>query len=416
MRTHHAPRRIVPLSIALVTAVAGVAVGVAPSASGAVAAAPTYCSDTAAPAAASFAMSPRRVDVRAAAGKVHVKVPVTDGLVGSGVADVIVSVESPAAHGIGRGFSARLKRTSGTALNGTWKGTLTFRRFTNNGTWTITSLEIDDRVGNSHTYTTADLSGAGLPTTIKVRSHPDLIKPKVHDFSFSPRHPDSTHGAKRVRVSATVTDRGGSQVRTVWAGFGRYDPNHGTFGSSVQLRHRPGSNEFVGHLTVPVHADRESPAVWDVTLYAIDHADNVRGFTTGGLHNAGWPSMLTVINKADAHVPRLTTLSFAPDTFDTSAGQGLVHVVAHFADAGTGVRSAQISFTGTDGEGYGAFRLTHGTNHDGTWRATAVFPRCSSGTMTADVLVFDGVGNQHDYSDTDLSGLTLPWFVTATAS
>jgi hypothetical protein len=83
---------------------------------------------------------------------------------------------------------------SGTPLNGVWESTITFPRFSEEGTWTVDFFTIKDRTRNLTNFTAAGLSAAGFPSTIEV------IKPSLI--------PDGTIGSGGGQVSdQTFGDR-----------------------------------------------------------------------------------------------------------------------------------------------------------------------------------------------------------------
>ena len=408
--SHRSTGRLMALAALVTVTLSGVVSVPSPAA----AVTPTFCSDATPPALLGLRFTPKQVDARLAPKVVTFTADVTDDL--SGVGSVRVEVVSPSNSGVSRSLAAQLVRVAGTRLDGMWKGTITLAPWTNKGSWTVTGVQVTDRVGHYTTVDTAALVVLGSPTSFEVLAHPDVFAPAVQDFGFRPHTVDTRSAAQRVKVHATVTDRGGSRVRTVIVSFGRYDPIDGSYGSSVRLTRRPGTDRFVGRLVVPVRADRESPAVWDVSLFAIDRATNQASYSTGDLHNAGWPRRLKVVTRPDSHPPRLTDLTFSPDTVDASAGPVSVSLVAHINDRGSGVRRAAGSFSGGSGTATFDFQLSGGSRTDGSWGADAVIPRCATGIKALYLTLTDATGNAHEYTPAELLSLGFPAYLTVTSS
>lgn len=61
-----------------------------------------------------------------------------------------------------------LTRQTGTALDGTYSGTMTIPRFSAQGDWTVDFVYVADEAYNSAFIGTAALAAAGFPTKLHV--------------------------------------------------------------------------------------------------------------------------------------------------------------------------------------------------------------------------------------------------------
>jgi len=130
-------------------------------------------SDTAKPTLASFARTPATLDVRQKNKTVSITVRAKDKAAG-------VSFVSANFTSANAGFSATtyLKRVSGTAKNGVWKGKATvYKCFSEKGVWKA-DVWVYDAAGNSREYTAGALSTKGWPSKITVNAR-DNVAPTV---------------------------------------------------------------------------------------------------------------------------------------------------------------------------------------------------------------------------------------------
>ena len=131
-----------------------------------------------------FSRTPALVDVRTSNGKVTLTVKARDSL--SGVADVTVALRRP---DVGTSVISRLRRVSGTAKDGTWRGTVRFERCATPAMVLHAELIIGDRAGNFREY--AELR-PGWPKTVTIAAA-DHIAPFA-ELTNSPPPPDGPVG------------------------------------------------------------------------------------------------------------------------------------------------------------------------------------------------------------------------------
>ena len=153
-------------------------------------------------------MTPGSVDVSAAPATVEVTARWTDSGSGlpCGTEMTIQSRTSP------QSASGVLVRSQGASSDATFKGTLTIRRGSANGTWTMDSMSGTDLMGNIARYGTgrgvkAWPPGSNISISV-ANSSPDTSAPKLESVALSPAAIDVTASPKTINASARVTDAG----------------------------------------------------------------------------------------------------------------------------------------------------------------------------------------------------------------
>lgn len=137
-------------------------------------------SDSSKPTLASFARTPASVDVRTSNKSVTATLRAKD--TGAGVSYVAVSFSGP------NGFATSLamRRVSGSANNGVWKGTGTIARCrSSQGAWTARVFVVD-LVGNQKEYTASALASKGWPSKVTVTAGDHVVPTVTGPSSVAP--------------------------------------------------------------------------------------------------------------------------------------------------------------------------------------------------------------------------------------
>ena len=396
-------------AIAVSTALLVVAAGVVSAPQPGVAVAAGVCDDTTAPTLEGFTISERNVDVRKRSATIYVTAALSDD---SGVSRAFFYARTP----LKNARSHRLSLTKGTARDGVWTGRVRIPRYTSDGTW---GLEVSavDKVGNELYAGRPDLRAAGYGSRFDVKSKPDVEEPRVRDFSFTPRSVDTRDGPERIEVTVRATDGGGSGVESVEVFFDRgpIDEDAVRLGSS--LRAVPGSNKFVGQIRVSRRADRVVEATWNLELMVRDGSDNSKFLDASDLRQHGWNNRLRVVNKSDAHLPKLRDFSFTPTSALNSDLTG-VAAKAKISDRGSGIRQAVVYMESqTTSSTVGFLDLSSGTLRDGTFQGSVEIRACAQpGDYSVEkVELLDRTGNARVYNTAELQSLGFPVILTVTS-
>ncbi len=231
---------------------------------------------------------PTKIDVTAGSKSVAFEAKVTDD--NSGVSSVYVS------------FDKYLNSWSNyVSLNSTGKGSGSFDQYSNNGTYKITSVSVSDVVGNSKSYSTADLESMGVKTSFEV-SGAGKVKPIVVSDTQPPvlkslTFPkiDVSAGDKKVTFEAKVTDDS-SGVSSVTVNFDQKLSLPDGAVTSLNL----GS---VGTVTQTVKNYSHSGTFNISSVLVSDKAGNTKTYSTSELSSLGIATSFEVVNNTDSTPP-----------------------------------------------------------------------------------------------------------------
>ncbi len=163
----------------------------------------------------------------------------------------------------GQGTFTTLARTSGTALDGVWQGTLTVPQFAEQGTWSLGLRRVARRRRQQENLTRSEIAAAGWPTSFEQTGADDLVAPELVDFSFSPASVDTSagachdqrHGPGHRRPGGSDRHRCGLQ-RALWR-------PQGTFTTLARISGTALDGVWQGTLTVPQFAEQ---GTWSLGL------------------------------------------------------------------------------------------------------------------------------------------------------
>ena len=110
-----------------------------------------------------FSFSPTSIDTSAAPQTITVTARITDDL--AGFYDGAVYFYSPSLGQSAHAGFGPSNRVSGTDLDGTYKDSMTVRKFSEQGTWAVRNANWVDNASNRAELSTADLVAMGFPTT-----------------------------------------------------------------------------------------------------------------------------------------------------------------------------------------------------------------------------------------------------------
>ena len=243
--------------------------------------------DVTPPSLESFAATPAAVDVSNGSATVSVAMALRD--VGSGVRLVQVRMFSPSGKQI---TDVAYEPASGTRNDGTFVVKLPIPQNFDAGTFSITSVEVSDALGNGRSYTESQLQAAGYSTKIQVTaSGADVSPPSLHGFTVSPTSVDVSGGSATVSVAMALRDVG-SGVRLVqvrmFSPSGKqitdvaYEPASGTRNDGT----------FVVKLVIPQNFDTGTFAITSVEIG--DALGNGRSYSESDLQAAGYATRVQV--------------------------------------------------------------------------------------------------------------------------
>ena len=266
------------------------------------------------PVITSLTQSTDTVDVRTKSARITFTAKATDTV---DIKRVVLSVASPF-HRTPRPATVNLALTSGTAKDGTWTGTLTVPRFSQNGTWKITGIDPWDAGGGGWGYSTDTSSGgqdwgAGWARTYRVISKNDLTAPTVTSVKLSHGIANTTSQTQTL-VATVVAGDNLSGVRTIRVS-GSVTVN------GVSYSTRGGLLTLVSPIAKS-HAYKVSFLVpkgvgggthtWSLLVTFSDAVANAGSLDRAHLLAKHFTSTFKVVSKTDLTPPKLTSVSMSP--------------------------------------------------------------------------------------------------------
>ena len=351
----------------------------------------------------SLSMTPRRVNVIAHSQVVTFATHATDS---RAITNLGLTLMSPKLHGVRRYVDARLTLANGTRKDGTWRGTATIPRWTNPGTWTIDTIWVYDSESFSGvSYSPAKQAGSlpfksGWPRTVQVKATPDIRSPKLTGFTLSARSVNTSTAAKRIKLTAKTTDDLSGVASKIYVNVRPMDSERAVSANATLVRSAGSSRKgtYSGWLVIPrwVGGGR---ALWELDLYARDHAGNDFDIGSFDLESRGFASTIAVTSRTDRSRPTVTSISYSPTTVDATSRDKRIAVTVKAGDTFAGVGAVTFGFSSPSGYDSGGednlspnvTELTQTSRH--IWQGTLTIPRCSDpGTWTAFVELADKGG------------------------
>ena len=253
----------------------------------------TSTPDVVPPVVKSVSVSPSSVSTTSKPKTVKVTAKITDNLSGVSGAGAFATV-TVGKHTYSTGGA--LKRTKGTAKNGTWTGTMPIQKWVGSGShkWNVT-VQATDMAFN----TSGPKNGS-----FKVTSKTDATSPKLKSFTFAPKSVDSHATPKGKNVAVTL--KASDTLSGVAYGQVTFTSPSG-FQSSGFLSRSAGT-AFSGTWKAIVNIPRCSESgTWTGSVTLIDVAGNQTKYTSAQLKAKGYAINLKVtaldIQAPSASVP-----------------------------------------------------------------------------------------------------------------
>lgn len=177
----------------------------------------TGTSDLAAPLLVSYTFTPAAVNLSGAPVTVTGTISATDNL--SGLYLAYIAFYSPSGQQRVDCYPVPGDPDSGTPLNGSYSCSGQFTPGMETGAWRVQFVELRDRVGNGRYYTTQELTGMGLPTTLTVSAVSDLTPPSFTGLTLSPLSINTGSAAAWITGTVTASDAGSGLRQAVVALF-----------------------------------------------------------------------------------------------------------------------------------------------------------------------------------------------------
>lgn len=393
-------------------------------------------SDTNAPVLVNLVIDPDQIDTSASDQTVTLSVDVTDDL--SGYSYGYAYLYSPSGQVWVYAYLG--EPVSGTPLDGRFRGYLTIPRYSEAGTWTLSSLILYDRTGNALQLDAAALAAGGFPNALQVvSSDPDTAPPDLIGLSVAPTAVDVSAAAQTLTFTLDVLDdKSGLDVppqpnRDLNHLVELYSPSrrqyvwaHYADAVLVDGPNADGAYRYEISVKMPRYAE---PGDWVIIVNLTDRAGNSRYYDSS-FADPPWPgaspTRVTVTsNPADTTLPVIGSAGVSPSLINTSSGDRSVDFTLALRDDLSGLGPLQIGnvlycfaygfFYSPSGQQsrtaclYNDAQLIAGTRLNGTWKTSVFFPQYSEeGTWNLTVLsVRDQAGNFRYLNAADLAAAGL---------
>jgi hypothetical protein len=212
--------------------------------------------------------SPDPVDTSASAQPVSFTVTATDDA--SGVSSGSVYFRSPSGRQQFYGWFGDQSRTGGTAQAGTYSVTATLPRYSEQGTWTLSSVNGTDLAGNS-VYLSGSQLGA-LTASFEQLGISDQTAPTVSALSVSPAAVNPANSAQTVTAEIQITDDLSGFTGPAYGSLTFQGPNWQSAYGSFSEGRRTSGDARNGTYAVDVAVPR-SAALGSWTLSSISVSD-----------------------------------------------------------------------------------------------------------------------------------------------
>jgi hypothetical protein len=351
-----------------------------------------------------LSFSPSSIDTSRGPANVSVNATVTDS--SSGVSYMEITFVDPSGTFVRRGSATFSPARSVSSLL-----TVTFPQAGVSGTWTVGTVFLADKAGNTQILNPDALAGAGFPTNLLVTSVSDTTPPRLINFAITPSPVDTASAPANVNVNFTASDDlSGINVFQV---FFVSPTGSSTLRGAVSLTPTTSAS---GSATVTFPQFSE-PGAWTVGgLFLADAAGNTLVLDSAGLEERRFPTTFTVKSKSDSTPPTLGYFHFAPTSIDISGADVNVTVSFQLTDDLSGATTFQAAFLSPSGAvtETAATSFVPGTTVNSS--TSVKIPRGGeSGTWTVTrVFLADAVGNTRILTIDDLAAQKFPTQLTVT--
>ena len=168
--------------------------------------------DAAPPVLAGLSFSADSIDTSASAQTVTLQAHITDDLAGLNTGSCCMTsyltFQSPSntyGHNLTVTFDAST-RVSGSATDGVYEIPLTLPRYSEQGTWKVSSGSLYDAAFNYRNLSSSDITAGGFPTTFQQTGIGDTTPPVLTIESVTPAQVDTSTSSQTVTVRTHVTD------------------------------------------------------------------------------------------------------------------------------------------------------------------------------------------------------------------
>lgn len=318
------------------------------------------------PAIATLKISPTQVNVKT--GK---RTVVISGTTTGGTTNYVYVGANPVGKGSNRYGSARPKGNS-------FSVKIVVPRGAGKGRHNI-HLRLSSEAGGA-SYEPADLAAKGLPSSFNVISKPDLVKPTIKTIKLSTKKVNTTRKAAKVRVSATMADKGGSGLD--------YADVMITNGRGFAIAHlKKKQGKWVGTAIFPMWAGNKKASVAIASVFDVAGNEATYGAPSARKLTKALKPGFKVVSNVDRKAPSVGTVSVTPSTTKVGERRVQVKYAIKASDAQSGVASVDVVLVQRGGGDYPFSAATSNLRlKKGVWTGVGIV-YCFATAGTYDVVV-----------------------------
>ena len=373
-------------------------------------------SDFTAPQLASLSFTPGSIDTSGGAATVTVDARITDDVAGPSIGGRVplshVDLVGPGGNQRAVAYLSVAQRISGSALDGTYRTTITLPWHAEPGRWNASAV-LYDTVANTRSYTTANLQGGGLSDGLTQTGAGDTLAPSLISLQVGPPTIDTALQSSTIGVSARLADDLSGIASGVSSAPSEVILRGPTGAHRVRapltIANRTGGDGFdatyVVSVTVPRWSEQGSWTVEEVRLR--DEVGNLALATAPGVG-------FVQTGVGDVAPPRILTFSMLSSSVDVRTTSATVGVRARMVDDRSGVAdgitdsASELVFRAPSGQveaavAFGLGQRASGNALDGIYDARVTIPaHAEPGTWTiARATAVDRAHNARTFNATE---------------
>jgi len=189
------------------------------------------------------------------------------------------------------------------------------------GAWRVQFAELRDRIGNARYYTTQELAGMGLPTSLTVSAVSDLTPPSLSAMTLSPLSINTSSGPVSITGTVMASDAGSGVRQAVVAFFSPTGQQRVDCTTSIWP-------QGTGNATMPCNGQfpqNSESGAWEVRFVEVsDHAGNTATVLKATLQQMGAPVTVSVSGAPSVQPPSGLFFQYV------SGGQAPPGLAVHF--------------------------------------------------------------------------------------
>jgi hypothetical protein len=249
--------------------------------------------DVEAPKLDELVIEPEVIDTSAEGQNVSIFAHIGDDL--SGLKEVRVAFLSPSGKQFVQGFAN--EPIEGSATNGLFKIPVSFKQFSEAGTWTISSIFLGDYAGHERNLSPEQVEELGLPDKVFVEGEGDTEPPQLHSLEIEPTEIDTSTSKQPVFVTMAISDNpsGFKDGQVIFA----FPGGKQVFGSEFKLI--SGTEKEGTYRVLVTFPQGSEPGEWNLLLVRLDdQAGNEVKIPREELEAAGLPHTVFVTAASPA--------------------------------------------------------------------------------------------------------------------